>query len=244
MWSISVDEHALDLQEEAYEIRASFVKQVEKVLDNCLDDDELISCLTRFNCIYLEVWNEPIWRDHHLKTFVEFAQWELQFGNWQGLDGSKYARSWAMNWMEDWTGQQIVDICARRISQKENEHNKQKNDSALGGISFAEYLDAENRENIVKSREEIMQFLIETYTGKSPKDFAYMLYALDGLELIKPILGHNQTALHKALVTSFGNVGGRSTLHTNIQLLQRAEINEELQIKRHKLTINNFLTNH
>ncbi len=81
---------------------------------------------------------------------------------------------------------------------------------------------------IEEHRTTLMPYLIENYTNASPEKYGYMLYALVSLRCVpNSTLNSNQSALHRALNNTFGNIGTRQALNTAIRRLDKQEINDE-----------------
>lgn len=94
-------------------------------------------------------------------------------------------------------------------------------------------------------RAKLIPYLVEYYEGQKPKQFGYMLYALQTLDIITNVsLTANQTQLHEALSATFGNVGTRQRLQQLIHDLGRASASEEINIRRHVDHIKSFLETH
>ncbi|ADB41304.1 hypothetical protein [Spirosoma linguale] len=121
---------------------------------------------------------------------------------------------------------EYTSVECRKLNSKNVPYNSidvKGNSSAIG---FDVYVNE-------KYRGILMPYLIKEYTGKKPKQFGYMLYALNTLGLIGVTTMANQTQLYEDLKITFGEVGTRQRLQQLINELSRASSNEEINIKRH-----------
>lgn len=62
----------------------------------------------------------------------------------------------------------------------------------------------------------ILPFLLRTYTDTKPKNIGLMILALDKLGCLVNQALTNQTELHKSLQVSFGKIGTRAALNSNL----------------------------
>lgn len=73
-----------------------------------------------------------------------------------------------------------------------------------------------------KYRVKLMPYLVSNYTNKKPMYIVPMLYALEMLEVLTcKVSEYNQTNLHTALTTTFGNVGIRTSLNSALPIYDR-----------------------
>ena len=95
-----------------------------------------------------------------------------------------------------------------------------------------------------QKRDKLMPYLVQHYTNKKPKEIVPMLYALETLgALMCKVSECDQTNLHNALTTTFGNVGVRTSLNSALPLYHRDGINgtKRQKLEQHKQQIENFL---
>lgn len=93
-----------------------------------------------------------------------------------------------------------------------------------------------------KYQEKLMPYLLEKYKGQKPESFGYLLYALVDLGLIWPsVLTTNLSKLHRDLTATYGNVGTRENLRKTIERLGRANVVEEMEVKKHVGLLRAFL---
>lgn len=86
-----------------------------------------------------------------------------------------------------------------------------------------------------------MPYLISIYTNKRSKIIGYVLFALRDLTLIKERAFDNKSSLHSALEKSFGKIGTRQALHSNIESLGSASLYEQEQIEIQRSAIKDQL---
>lgn len=123
-----------------------------------------------------------------------------------------------------------------RIGSGENlSNNADKNNiDDNKDVSFKDFLLLENEEE----KEKLLNFLIAWFTNSRPKNIFLLLCALSDLEFIKKTFITNQTALHTALVNTFGAIGSRQAYTSWFSKLQEGtRLGEEEKIKAYKRKI-------
>ena len=112
-----------------------------------------------------------------------------------------------------------------------------KNSKPVSSPGFDTYFDSYI---VAEHRATLMPYLTENYANTSPERYGYMLYALVSLKYVpNSTLNNNQSALHRALTNTFGEIGTRQALNTAIRRLDPKESNDEdkRQIEEHKQRI-------
>ncbi|WP_266202862.1 hypothetical protein [Pontibacter kalidii] len=83
-------------------------------------------------------------------------------------------------------------------------------------VSFEDYIITEGEEE----KQKLMSFLLQNYSNSSPKVFFLLLCALADLGLIRRDFFTNQTSMHAALSSTFGDVGTRQAYNKWVGKLQ------------------------
>lgn len=97
---------------------------------------------------------------------------------------------------------------------------------------------------VEQHRNKLMPYLISNYAGNTPGGYGFMLYALvEAGCIVSSTLNGNQSALHRALINTFGEIGSRQALNIALNRLDPKEIHDEdkRQITVHKQRIVDFL---
>lgn len=108
--------------------------------------------------------------------------------------------------------------------QKEKEKGNKKGEIPIQ--NFESYLNAKGKK--------LYPYLVKPYANAKPEIIAFMLLALEGLKfLTEGSLTNNKTALHAALKNTFGKIGTRQSLTTNLNRLAIPDDYQSKQIQIH-----------
>ena len=94
---------------------------------------------------------------------------------------------------------------------------------------FESYLNAKGKK--------LLPYLVKTYSNAKPQIIAFMLCALKKLKYLEAGSLANQTNLHEALKETFGNIGQRQSLNTNLHKLATPDEYLTNQINTHMTEI-------
>jgi hypothetical protein len=116
------------------------------------------------------------------------------------------------------------------VNQPSEEKKKDENIETRSFESFEHYLTKEGKV--------VFDYLVKNYTNTKPEIIAFMLFALKSLNYLNAgSLTNNKTKLHKALENSFGKIGTRQSLTTNLIKLGSPDTYLSDQIGAHKKEI-------
>lgn len=84
--------------------------------------------------------------------------------------------------------------------------------------------------------------MVATYKDAKPQVIAFMLFALKEMKYLKDVHFKNKTQLHEALQNSFGEIGTRQALNSNIEKCEAKDDYLKAQIKTHQREIQQAVT--